>query len=129
MLTRRTHAYTHTHTYRHTRIHTHAYPHTFIHSFILTHRPELRETSALVYAVRLARPACVAALLEASLAPLNLPDGWGVTATAYAAYMVARDKHNTTLQHVYDMLLAKLPQVCACVCVCVFVCVRVRVCV
>ncbi|PNW72997.1 hypothetical protein CHLRE_14g614850v5 [Chlamydomonas reinhardtii] len=74
-------------------------------------RPELRETSALVYAVRLARPACVAALLEASLAPLNLPDGWGVTATAYAAYMVARDKHNTTLQHVYDMLLAKLPQV------------------
>ncbi|KAG2423290.1 hypothetical protein HXX76_015439 [Chlamydomonas incerta] len=74
-------------------------------------RPELRETSALVYAVRLARPACVAALLEASLAPLNLPDGWGVTPTAYAAYLLARDKHNTALQHIYDMLLARLPQV------------------
>lgn len=29
----------------------------------------------------------------------------------YAAYMLARDKHNVQLQQVYDMLLERLPQV------------------
>ncbi|KAG2491133.1 hypothetical protein HYH03_010576 [Edaphochlamys debaryana] len=74
-------------------------------------RPELRQTSALVYAVRLARPSVVAALLEASLQPLNLPDGWGHTPVAYASLMLARDKHSAPLQQQYDLLLQRLPQV------------------
>lgn len=45
-------------------------------------RPELRGSSALLYAVRLCRPACVAALLAASAQHLNLPDGWGHTPVA-----------------------------------------------
>ncbi|KXZ51792.1 hypothetical protein GPECTOR_11g235 [Gonium pectorale] len=76
-------------------------------------RPELKQTSALVYAVRLARPSCVAALLAASLQHLNLADGWGHTPVAYAAYMLARstDRTDARLQQVYDMLLERLPQV------------------
>ena len=74
-------------------------------------RPELRGTSALVYAVRLGRPGCVAALLSCSLQHLNMPDGWGHTPLAYASYMLARDKNDVTRQLIMDLLLDKLPQV------------------
>lgn len=51
-------------------------------------RPELLNTSALIYAVRLGRPECVRALVNSrGIAALNLEDGWGHTAIEYAYYM------------------------------------------
>ncbi|KAG2495925.1 hypothetical protein HYH03_005857 [Edaphochlamys debaryana] len=55
----------------------------------LPSRPELAQTSPLVYAVRLWRPKCVAVLLKYSAAAPNLPDAHGLTPLAYAMFLLA----------------------------------------
>ncbi|PNH11118.1 Ankyrin-1 [Tetrabaena socialis] len=77
----------------------------------LPSRPELALTSPLVYAVRLGRPKCVAALLQHNAALPNMPDAHGHTPLAYAMFQLAKDRHSKALQAITDMLLAVRPLV------------------
>jgi len=74
-------------------------------------RPELNETSALVYAVRLGRVNCVRVLLGHSLGLLNDTDGWGLPPISYAMYMLAKDRNSAAMSHIVDLLLLNLPLV------------------
>ncbi len=56
----------------------------------LPSRPELSQTSPLVYAVRLGRASCVKVLIKYSAASVNLPDAFGHTPIAYAMFMLAK---------------------------------------
>ncbi|KAG2440992.1 hypothetical protein HXX76_003845 [Chlamydomonas incerta] len=77
----------------------------------LPSRPELARTSPLLYAVRLGRAKCVEVLLRYSAALVNMPDAHGVTPIGYAMFMLAKERHNKSLQQVVDMLLAAQPLV------------------
>ncbi|KAG2496092.1 hypothetical protein HYH03_005695 [Edaphochlamys debaryana] len=74
-------------------------------------RPELALTSPLAYAVRLCRPKCVEVLTRLSGALPNLPDAHGVTPLSYALFLLAKERHNKSLQSIVDLLLAARPLV------------------
>ncbi|PNH07632.1 Serine/threonine-protein phosphatase 6 regulatory ankyrin repeat subunit C [Tetrabaena socialis] len=77
----------------------------------LPSRPELALTSPLVYAVRLGRASCVAALVQLDPVLPNMPDAHGHTPLSYAMFQLAKDRHSKVLQAITDMLLAARPVV------------------
>lgn len=56
-------------------------------------RPELFDTGAVTYAVRLNRPECVSTLMEISAGTVNQHDGYGYSPVSYALYMMGSAMH------------------------------------